>query len=147
MAQLMPLPLTVSCSSKIQIGFTFLVPAHPGSPGQGAVKRVCVPKAVELDPVGPYCWQALVLCLGRPQVTGESGPLETLLNHCQVHSDKNKTQRHDYLMHQLISDYSLLILKLTLTINQKFCRILYKLEVDGKPVQECLHLGDHIKQK
>ena len=31
-AQLMPLPLTVSCSSKIQIGFTFLVPAHPGSP-------------------------------------------------------------------------------------------------------------------
>ena len=33
MAQLMPLPLTVSCFSKIQIGFTFLVPAHPGSPG------------------------------------------------------------------------------------------------------------------
>jgi len=38
----MPLPLTISCSSKIQIGFTFLVPAHPGSPGQRAVKRVCV---------------------------------------------------------------------------------------------------------
>ena len=33
MAQLMPLPLTVSCFSKIQIGFAFLVPAHPGSPG------------------------------------------------------------------------------------------------------------------
>ena len=46
MAQLMPLPLAVSCSSKIQIGFTFLVPAHPGSPGQRAVKRarVCVDK-------------------------------------------------------------------------------------------------------
>jgi len=42
MAQLMPLPLTVSCFSKIQIGFTFLIPAHPGSPGQGLVKRVCV---------------------------------------------------------------------------------------------------------
>jgi len=42
MAQLMPLPLTVSCSSKIQIGLTFLVPAHPGSPGKRAVKRVCV---------------------------------------------------------------------------------------------------------
>ena len=41
-AQLMPLPLTVSCSSKIQIGFTFLVPAHLGSPGKRAVKRVCV---------------------------------------------------------------------------------------------------------
>jgi len=33
-AQLMPLPLTVSCFSKIQIGFTFLVLAHPGSPGK-----------------------------------------------------------------------------------------------------------------
>jgi len=42
MAQLIPLPLTVSCISKIQIGFTFLVPAYPGSPGQRAVKRVCV---------------------------------------------------------------------------------------------------------
>ena len=42
MAQLMPLPLTVSCFSKIQIGFTFLVPADLGSPGQRAVKRVCV---------------------------------------------------------------------------------------------------------
>jgi len=41
-AQLMPLPLTVSCSSKIQIGFTFLVLAHLGRPGQRAVKRVCV---------------------------------------------------------------------------------------------------------
>jgi len=40
MAQLMPLPLTVSCFSKIQIGFTFLVPAHLGSPGQRAVKRM-----------------------------------------------------------------------------------------------------------
>jgi len=38
----MPLPLTISCFSKIQIGFAFLVPAHPGSPGQRAVKRVCV---------------------------------------------------------------------------------------------------------
>jgi len=41
-AQLMPRPLTVSCFSKIQIGFAFLVPAHPGSPGKRAIKRVCV---------------------------------------------------------------------------------------------------------
>ena len=41
MAQLMPLPFTVSCFSKMQIG-TFLVWAHPGSPGKRAVKRVCV---------------------------------------------------------------------------------------------------------
>ena len=42
MAQLMPLPLTVSCSSKIQIGFTLLVPADLGTPRKRAVKRVCV---------------------------------------------------------------------------------------------------------
>jgi len=42
MAQLMPLPLNVSCFSKIQIGFAFLAPAHPGSPGKKAVKRVYV---------------------------------------------------------------------------------------------------------
>ena len=42
MAQLMPLPLTVSCFSKIQIGFTFLVLADLGSPGKMVVKRVCV---------------------------------------------------------------------------------------------------------
>ena len=42
MAQLMPLPLTVSCFSKIQIGFAFLVLAHLGSPGKRTVKRVCV---------------------------------------------------------------------------------------------------------
>jgi len=30
MAQLMPLPLTVSGFSKIQICYTFLVQAHPG---------------------------------------------------------------------------------------------------------------------
>ena len=42
MAQLMPLPLTVSCFSKIQIGFNFLVPAHLGSPRKKAVKLVCV---------------------------------------------------------------------------------------------------------
>ena len=42
MAQLMPLPLTVSCFSKIKIGFTFLVLAHLGSPGKRAIKRVFV---------------------------------------------------------------------------------------------------------
>ena len=40
--QLMPLPLTVSCFTKIQIGFTFPVLAHLGSPEKRAVKRVCV---------------------------------------------------------------------------------------------------------
>jgi len=37
-----PADATVIFFSKIQIGFTFLVPAHPGSSGKMAVKRVCV---------------------------------------------------------------------------------------------------------
>ena len=41
-AQLLPLPMTDSCFSKIEIGFTVLVPAHPDSPGQKAIKQVCV---------------------------------------------------------------------------------------------------------
>jgi len=52
MAQLMPLPLPVSCFSKIQIGFTFLVPAHPGSPGQRSVKWACVCGNIQ---IGAYC--------------------------------------------------------------------------------------------
>jgi len=59
MDQLMPLPLTVSCFSKIQIGFTFLVPAHPGSPGKRAVKRVCVCVAVQLR-----MWHGIPLARG-----------------------------------------------------------------------------------
>jgi len=54
MAQLMPLPLTVSCSSKIQIGFTFLVPAYPGCPGKEAIKWLYVAgywsKVADFDP-------------------------------------------------------------------------------------------------
>jgi len=42
MAQLMPLPLTVSCFSGIQIGFTFLVLAHLGSPRQGPLNVNCL---------------------------------------------------------------------------------------------------------
>ena len=57
MAQLMLLPLTLFCSSKIQIGFTFVVPAHPGSPGKRAVKRVC-----EALSTGESRYQTNVLC-------------------------------------------------------------------------------------
>jgi len=42
MVQLIPRPLTVACFSKIQIGYTFLVPSHPGSPDKGLLNR-CVP--------------------------------------------------------------------------------------------------------
>jgi len=50
------LPLIVCCFSKIQIGFTFLVPAHPGSPGQRAIKRVCVCVLML------YLWDAVAYC-------------------------------------------------------------------------------------
>ena len=59
MAQLMPLPLTVSCFSKVQIGFTFLVLAHPSSPGQRALSGrmfVCVTYLLNIvkTPKGTY---------------------------------------------------------------------------------------------
>ena len=63
-AQLMPLPLTVSCFSKIQIDFTFLVPAHPGSPGKRAVKRVCVCVCV--------CFWWMILCFNIVAICGRS---------------------------------------------------------------------------
>ena len=56
MAQLMPLLKTGSC---LQIGFTFLVPAHPGSPGQRTVKRVCVCVCVCVCP--PFSFKRLFL--------------------------------------------------------------------------------------
>jgi len=52
MAQLMSLPLTVSCFSKIQIGFAFLVPADLGGPGKRAVKWVCVCVCAFVDRFG-----------------------------------------------------------------------------------------------
>jgi len=61
MAQLMPLPLTVSCFSKTQIGSTFLVPAHLGSPGKRAVKWVCVINSFF------SAFSALTLLVGRQE--------------------------------------------------------------------------------
>ena len=42
MAQLMPLPPTVSCFSKMQIDCTFLVPAHPDKGPLNGYLCVCV---------------------------------------------------------------------------------------------------------
>ena len=58
MVQLMPLPLTVCCFSKIQIGFTFLVPAHLGSRGKRLVKRVCVYVCSSLHYAKGVCFDA-----------------------------------------------------------------------------------------
>ena len=78
MAQLMPLPLTVSCFSKIQIGFTFLVPAHPGSPGQRAVKRACV------------CVQSVVMALFRERHSFDEEQTAWELWHMRQHSFKQR---------------------------------------------------------
>jgi len=51
MAQLMPLPLTVSCFNKMQIGFTFLVPAHLGSPEKGPLNG-CVKRVFNVKLIG-----------------------------------------------------------------------------------------------
>ena len=56
MAQMMPLPLAVSCFSKIQIGFTFLVSAYLGSPAKQPLKRVCVCACVN----HPINWRKLL---------------------------------------------------------------------------------------
>jgi len=48
----LPLALTVSCFSKVQIGFTFLLPAHLGSPGKGPLNG-CVCCLLKLLPVVP----------------------------------------------------------------------------------------------
>ena len=49
MAQMMPLPITLSCFNKSQVGFTFLIPAHLSSPGQRAVKWLFVVVVVVVD--------------------------------------------------------------------------------------------------
>ena len=85
MAQLMPPPLTVSCSNKIQIGFTFLVPAHLGSPGQRVVKRVYVCMSVFLiysTPVeeAKYCDDRVCLSVCssvREHISGTTCPIFT----------------------------------------------------------------------
>jgi len=64
MAQLMPLPLTVSCFSNIQIGFTFLISAHLGSPGQRAIKRVRVCVCVCFFPYAVVELDKLPVCQG-----------------------------------------------------------------------------------
>ena len=78
MARLKPLPLTVSCFSKIQIGFTLLVPAHLGSPGKKAVKRVCVyvsfiAERYRVAQDGVLCGRHLQRCSGSSSGGGDMG--------------------------------------------------------------------------
>ena len=81
MAQLMPLPLTVSCFNKTQISFTFLAPAHLGSPKQRAVKRQ---SDTTYRSFGPVTWNSLPVALPSRDVTEETfrRQLRTFLFNC-----------------------------------------------------------------
>jgi len=59
-AQLMPLPLTLSCFSIIQISFTFLVPAHLGSPDKGPLNGCS------------SCTSVLHVCAQHPRAANKS---------------------------------------------------------------------------
>jgi len=88
MAQLMPLPLTVSCFSKIQIGFTFLVQAHPGGPGQRAIKGVSVCVCVCVC----ACVHACVCVRNNSSSSGGGGVSPGMLRECEEVGVKSKEQ-------------------------------------------------------
>ena len=89
-AQWIPLPLTVSCFSKIQIGFSFLLPAHVGSPGQRAVKRVhvCVMWYAFLYTNDSWSciFQFCRCCDGLPRVSKETAKYCLIYPHLSVDS-------------------------------------------------------------
>jgi len=73
MAQLMPLLLTVSCFSKIQSGFTFLVPADLGSPGKGPLNGCLCVCASTTHPMGhgrQYVYDLSIRLYVRPCLGG-----------------------------------------------------------------------------
>jgi len=98
MAQLMPLPPTVSCFSKIQIGFTFLVPAHLGSPGRGPLNG-CL----------------LFVCLHRYKKSEERSSLNDAMVHLLpvIHE----------ICTQLLADLS----ELSVTIQKQILKIFFAL--------------------
>jgi len=73
MAQLMPLPLTVSCFSKIQIGFAFLVPAHLGSAGKGQLNWCLFVCLFALSMAYPFASLPFVMCYFCELQVGEIG--------------------------------------------------------------------------
>ena len=69
--QLMPLTLTVSCFSKIQIGFTFLVPAHPRSPGKQPLNwHMCLSVCISVRFCIEFVFACTVLFVSVSQVIG-----------------------------------------------------------------------------
>ena len=132
MSQLMPVPLTVSCFSKIQIGFTFLVPAHPGSPGKRAVKRVCACVCVCVCVcVWPTCAGVLTISRLGAVVASRTRRITRRVwfhNYCQQHMHPvqlihcyNLTYsqcRHHYITRSQTS-FDLLTERLTLSVTDR----------------------------
>ena len=77
----MPLPLTVSCFNKIQIGFTFLVPADLGSPGKRAARCTCV------------CVCACVRACVRACVCDAPRKVHILQMHCELMNTLSRQTR------------------------------------------------------
>jgi len=53
---------SLSLASVKSTGFTFVVPAHPGSPGQRAIKQVCVCVCIlelKLKMLGIFLWETV----------------------------------------------------------------------------------------
>ena len=85
MAQLMPLPLALSCVSKIQTGFTILVPAHPGSPGKGPLNcvRACVRVCLVLHIMSSLPAAAFTYVLGCVYTSGTQSEI-SLTACCEI---------------------------------------------------------------
>ena len=89
-----PADATVSCFSKIQIGFTFLVPAHLGSPGKRAVKRVCVCVCV--------CFVVVIMIIGEAEYCDERVCLSVCVSVCPRSHLRNYTSDlHQFFFYML----------------------------------------------
>jgi len=88
MAQRMPLPLTVSCFSKIQTGFTFLVPAHPGSPERRVtIVGLCVCLYVQYNRASAYLSCRLEAGESFSQLLRQLVAMATNTSHANTYTD------------------------------------------------------------
>ena len=112
----MPLPLTVSCFSKIQIGFTFLVLAHPGSSAKRAVKRGCVLRGKD----GLWWNNLVVVCSFPPpsfpptsrfgEVAGHAFSIAIVSFAVSISMGKLFAKKHNYSLDSNQVNYCLLYL-------------------------------------
>jgi len=133
-AQLMPLPPTVSCFSKIQIGFTFLAPAHSGSPGKRAVTRMCVCVRACVPNVPDLmhcCWQKV-----KSQIYAEYKKLKSDSNYandrrvCEYLHRKLSHIKHVVLQYDQakLGHWRRMFTRMLVSVQQLICQIPFKSE-------------------